>query len=464
MSSGTPPSKTPRSARDAAGAAGAPLPAGRLRSDYTRPPSAGSGRTPGRGAKDVAPPASVSAAAAAAAAAASIGAGYEPPLTHTNALYGAASVEDPAAAAAAAAALAAQLGPATAPGVRTAPLSAAAPALVKKMGAPSPALAAQGDLWAPPDQGDLADDVALDVAAPSAPVVGGSSAAGTGAAATPAPPQSAPLVLPAWTRARPFAAALSLAGGAARAGLDAEAEGEPAADLRSLPEAAREAALVDDLLYTFMGVPGRAVRPALVDGARCVLGPALAFGAAASLDERSAELVRRLLPLPEYAAVIERFAATRDRYALCSFVCGDTACQPTPFALPDLCSLSHIPRSCPPPTHTHTRSQPRARHGRRGARRRAARAAREVAPARRAARAPRALARRPLPQRAALPVPGADGVAAPRRRGRGRGGVARAHVGGAAQPAARAPRRARRRRRGARARRAAARGGRGTVL
>lgn len=319
---------------------------GRLRSDYTRPPSAGAlSRTPARsagaGAKDAAqqlagdahtPGSGIPAAGGGAG-------GYDaltPAYAHTNALYG---VEDAGMTPSVRVreytpSLGQQHGAGGGGGAGYAPpgygadgvgpltsgaaASAAMQQHPRKLGAPSPFLATHGDLWVAPDQDDR-EAIALEVHAPSqaCALAPGEAAAAAGAAAPPSPtaaPQSALLVLPAWLRSRPFSTAHHLAGAAAPQ-LDAEAEGEPAPDLRALPEAVREAALVDDLLYCFMGVPGRCVRPALADdgGQRYLRGPALAFAPAAALDERSAELVRKLLPLPEYAAVVERFAVTRDR-------------------------------------------------------------------------------------------------------------------------------------------------------
>lgn len=219
------------------------------------------------------------------------------------------------------------------PSKAVAAVAAASQQLTKKLGATNPFLQTHGDLWAVSDQDDK-EDITLEVRAPSqasasdppasGPANGTAAAAAAVAAAAPPaappPPQSALLVLPAWLRGRPFSTCLHLAGGADPI-LEPEAQGEPAPDLRTLPEPVREAALVDDLLFCFMGLPGRCLRPVVVDGSgsggggrRLVHGPALAFAPAAALDERSAELVRKLLPMAEYAAVIERFAVTRDRW------------------------------------------------------------------------------------------------------------------------------------------------------
>jgi len=311
---------TAAAAAAAAGATsrGATPSGGRLRSDFTRPPSAGPGRTPLRsGAKDA-----LLQQAATGAPSTPNDAAY----AHTNALYG---LEDGAG-------LTANLRTRDYPqqqqapmgdaasAAASAPLSAGAPQLARKLGAPYPSLQTHGDLWIAADQDEDREPVTLEVRAPSQASYSANDGAllsgnGAAAAAPPAPAaaaaphQSAVLTLPAWLRTRPFSTCMHLAGGGA-AELDAEAEGEPAPDLRSLPEAVREAALVDDLLFCFMGIPGRTIRPSLVDGQRFVNGPALAFSPAAALDERSAELVRKLLPLPEYAAVIERFSVTRDRW------------------------------------------------------------------------------------------------------------------------------------------------------
>jgi hypothetical protein len=315
-----------------AGAPGGAPGSGRLRSDFTRPPSAGPGRTPLRSGKDgLAGNGGGGGGGGANGIPAAAYDALSPAYAHSNALYG---LEDGAG-------MTANLrGRDYAPPTQqqhysggggadaAAPLSAGAPLLARKLGAPCPALHTHGDLWVGGDQDDDREPVVLEVRAPTqasraidvallaAGNGGGAAAAAAAAAAAPAPaaaiaPQSAPMVLPAWLRTRPFSTCLHLAGAAGPL-LDAEAEGEPAPDLRALPEAVREAALVDDLLYCFMGVPGRAIRPALVDGQRYVDGPALAFSPAAALDERSAELVRKLLPLAEYAAVVERFAVSRD--------------------------------------------------------------------------------------------------------------------------------------------------------
>jgi hypothetical protein len=294
---------------------------GRLRSDFTRPPSASGRATPLRGGKDTPTPGGNGGGSALLQTPSGIpSAPYDAgtPASFTQAGGGLYSFDDGAGsmtsalrareqqqAAAAAAAAAAAVGYEAAPPV---------PAL--KLGAPAPALRTQGDLWVAPDQDEGQEDVTLEVRAPTQ----ASCAADGPAAAAPCslsgaaalPPQSAALVLPGWLRTRAFSACLALAEPAT---LEAEAEGEPAPDLRALPEAVREAALVDDLLYAFMGVPGRCIRPRLAEGAALVHGPALAFAPVAPLDERSAELVKKLLPLPEYAAVVERFVATRDRWA-----------------------------------------------------------------------------------------------------------------------------------------------------
>ncbi|GBF91900.1 gamma-tubulin complex component [Raphidocelis subcapitata] len=303
-------------ARGGGGAApGAGLPAGgRLRSDYTRPPSAGpGGRTPLRGAgKDAL------LATPTGGAAPGYSDGISPSHTHINALYGLDS--DGGAAPAPAPAQQQPQQPEPRSRLRDQQPPAAAAAAARKAGAPAPALATHGDLWAAADQdggGDDGEPLVLEVRAPSQASHACDAAASRAAAAASraaAPPQCAALVLPAWLRGRPFSTGLHLAG-AARGALESEAGPEAAApDLRALPEAVREAALVDDLLYCFMGVPGRVIRPVLLDAGpqRMALGPAVAFAPAAPLDERSAELVRKLLPLAEYAAVVERFTVTRD--------------------------------------------------------------------------------------------------------------------------------------------------------
>jgi hypothetical protein len=375
--SGSTPSKAasgPRGAAFGSGPAAAPAAgrgapsSGRLRSDFTRPPSASSlHRTPLRGAggKDAAtagqqqtPSGAGALTPRGGAAAGTIGNGNHangavdfngltpsvPAYAHTNALYGADDVgmtpsvrtrEYTPSLSAGQPAPQHPFGPAAGGADDAGPLtagaaaSAAMPQHPRKLGAPSPFLQSHGDLWVGGDQDDR-DDIALEVHAPSqasvvAPAASNRAAAPAAApGGAPAAPQSALLVLPGWLRARPFSTALHLAGAAALR-LEAEAEGEPPPDLRALPEAVREAALVDDLLYCFMGVPGRCLRPAVVDdgGRRFTRGPAVAFAPAAALDERSAELVRKLLPLPEYAAVVERFAVTRDRWAACG---GGHAC------------------------------------------------------------------------------------------------------------------------------------------
>jgi hypothetical protein len=478
-----------RSAQAAAGGVGGALPAsaagrsgagpgaGRLRSDLTRPPSAGSMHRPPAvrpGGKD---PAGQAAAAAGGGGGGvlggggggggaydALGAGY----AHTNALYG---VDDAGAAAPARSREYAPGGGFGDEGVGPLTWGAAASTAMqhpaRKLGAPSPFLQTHGDLWAPGDQDDC-DDLALDVraptqAAPGADAAAAASSASAGLHAAAPPPaaaqqrqqqqqqqqqqQSALLVLPAWLRSRPFSTALHLAGAAA-AELDAEADGEPAPDLRALPEAVREAALVDDLLYCFMGVPGRCIRPALADdgGPRYLRGPALAFAPAAALDERSAEVVRRLLPIPEYAAAVERFAVSRDRRVgerarcwergvggKCERRAGATACLLSSRAALGRVHVSVFlawswaawsPNSpCAARARVCARRprapQPRARHGDGGAGVRDAGAAGEVAAAGGAARAARARPRRPEPQRAAVPVPGAHGVAQAGRRDSG---------------------------------------------
>jgi hypothetical protein len=345
MSSSTPSGKP--LARPAAAAAGAlaagaapassgrtsALGSGRLRSDFTRPPSAAGRATPLRGGKETPTPGGGSALLLTPSGIPSAPYDAATPASFTQAggLYGG---YDEAAGSMTSAlrareqqqqqqqhAQAQQHVQAQQHAQAQAAAAAYDSAPGRKPGALAPALRTQGDLWVAPDQDEEWEDVALEVRAPTQALCAGEGPAAAGgpgggaatAAATGAPPpQAAPLVLPVWLRTRPFSACLALA---EPAPLEAEADGEPAPDLRALPEAAREAALVDDLLYAFMGVPGRCIRPGLVEGAALLHGPALAFAPVAALDERSAELVRKLLPLPEYAAVVERFVATRDRWA-----------------------------------------------------------------------------------------------------------------------------------------------------
>jgi len=199
--------------------------------------------------------------------------------------------------------------------------------------------------------GDDDDDAAA--AAASAAAAAAAAATAAAALAPLARPAVVPACSPAWNQARPFlSAGLQLlldgepvaleagpgsSGGGGGTAADGEAAGpallpphdppapptrlaaeraaDPPPDFRAVPLAAQEAALVDDLLYAFMGVEGRYARCAVArgPGPGTSRGPRVAFflRAPPGLDPALAEQARRLLPVAEHAVAVQRFVETR---------------------------------------------------------------------------------------------------------------------------------------------------------
>jgi gamma-tubulin complex component 2 len=184
---------------------------------------------------------------------------------------------------------------------------------------------------------DADDEAALAAAQATAAAAAAAAAAALAPLARPA---VVPACSPAWNQARPFLSAglqllldgepVALAGGeeaddaprmlphnppAPPTALAAERAADPAPDFRGVSLAAQEAALVDDLLYAFMGLEGRYARCAVArgPGAGTSRGPRVAFflRAPPGLDPALAEQARRLLPVAEHVAAVQRFVETR---------------------------------------------------------------------------------------------------------------------------------------------------------
>jgi gamma-tubulin complex component 2 len=183
-----------------------------------------------------------------------------------------------------------------------------------------------------------------DAAAQQAAAQQAAAEAAAAAAAALAPlarPAVVPACSPAWNQARPFLSAglqllldgepIALApggeggGAAASSGphnppapptaLAAERASDPSPDFRGVSLAAQEAALVDDLLYAFMGLEGRYARCAVArgPGPGTSRGPRVAFflRPPPGLDPALAEQARRLLPVAEHVVAVQRFVETR---------------------------------------------------------------------------------------------------------------------------------------------------------
>ncbi|KFM24916.1 Gamma-tubulin complex component 2 [Auxenochlorella protothecoides] len=117
-----------------------------------------------------------------------------------------------------------------------------------------------------------------------------------------APPAPAP---PTWTKQRPFLTGYYLMEAAA-----AQQDAAPA-QLDIFPAEIQESLLVDGLLSAFMGLSGEYVSATMEHGAG---GPSLRYRITthSQVEPALAEMAGRMLPICEAAAVVQRFAETRD--------------------------------------------------------------------------------------------------------------------------------------------------------
>lgn len=94
-----------------------------------------------------------------------------------------------------------------------------------------------------------------------------------------------------------------------------ESDEDPESDISSMPAAAQEQVLVDDLLYAFMGLPATYIKTHISTAtAGSSSSPQVGFYTAVTLEPSLQEQVQRLLPIPEYVVAISRFVETRSGF------------------------------------------------------------------------------------------------------------------------------------------------------
>jgi len=125
--------------------------------------------------------------------------------------------------------------------------------------------------------------------------------------------------LPSWNSERPHLTGLDLVRAANTAALaqagtsGAGTTSESKEALSRLPPQLQELAIMNDLLYGFMGLDGKYVRAVMTPqlNAPPGAGPCLTFAVQPGLEPCLQELVERVVPLCEYVAVLQRFVETR---------------------------------------------------------------------------------------------------------------------------------------------------------